>query len=102
MKVTIDVDLTPEEARTLLGLPDLKPMQARFLEQMEKQMAQNMSYMDPETFMKVMVPASAQGLERFQSLLFGMANKAMGEGGRRAPEPKDGPAGEDDGKSDEA
>ena len=27
MKVTVDIDCTPEEARTFFGLPDVKPMQ---------------------------------------------------------------------------
>ena len=26
MKITVDVDCTPEEARAFLGLPDVKPM----------------------------------------------------------------------------
>ncbi|WP_420846806.1 DUF6489 family protein [Microvirga tunisiensis] len=27
MKITMDVECTPEEARAFLGLPDVKPMQ---------------------------------------------------------------------------
>ena len=83
MKVSIDLDLTPEEARRLLGLPDIQPMQERLMAQMEKQMMQNMSYLDPETMMKVLVPAGAQGLEKFQEMLWGMARSAMNEGGTR-------------------
>jgi hypothetical protein len=35
MKVEIEIDLTPEEARTLLGLPDLKPLQDAYLGRMQ-------------------------------------------------------------------
>ena len=28
MKVTIEIDCTPDEARVFMGLPDVKPMQA--------------------------------------------------------------------------
>ncbi|KAB7738503.1 hypothetical protein F2P47_17015 [Parvibaculum sedimenti] len=80
MKVTIDVDLSPEEARRLMGLPDLEPMQQRLLAQLEKQMAQNMSYMDPETLVKTIMPVGAQGLEQFQNLLWSMARTATGNG----------------------
>ncbi len=34
MKVEIEIDLTPEEARTLLGLPDLKPLHDVYLNRM--------------------------------------------------------------------
>ena len=80
MKVTIDVDLSPEEARRLMGLPDLEPMQQRLLAQLEKQMAQNMSYMDPETLVKTIMPVGAQGLEQFQNLLWSVARTATGTG----------------------
>lgn len=80
MKVTIDVDLSPEEARRLMGLPDLEPMQQRLLAQLEKQMAQNLSYMDPETLVKTIMPVGAQGLEQFQNLLWSMARTATGNG----------------------
>ena len=78
MKVTVDVDLTPEEARRLMGLPDLEPMQQRLLEQLEKQIASNLSYMDPEMLVKSVLPMGAQGLEQFQNLLWGLAKTATG------------------------
>ncbi len=84
MKVTIDVDLTPEEARRLMGLPDLEPMQQRLLAQIEKQMASNLAYMDPEMIVKAILPVGAQGLEQFQNLLWGMARTATGGGGKKS------------------
>jgi hypothetical protein len=80
MKVTIDVDLSPEEARRLLGLPDLEAMQQRLLGQLEKQLSSNLSYMDPETLVKAVLPVGAQGLEQFQNLLWGLARSAASGG----------------------
>jgi hypothetical protein len=34
MKVTIDIDLTPEEARRALGLPDLTPLHDRYVQRL--------------------------------------------------------------------
>jgi hypothetical protein len=34
MKVTIEVDCTPEEARRMMGLPDLTPLHDHFLTRM--------------------------------------------------------------------
>ncbi|MDR3500654.1 MAG: DUF6489 family protein [Parvibaculum sp.] len=87
MKVTIDVDLTPEEARRLMGLPDLEAMQQRLLAQLEKQMASNLAYMDPEMLVKTILPVGAQGLEQFQNLLWGLARTATGGAKKAAKKP---------------
>lgn len=34
MKVTVDFDCTPEEARRFMGLPDLTPVHAAYIEKM--------------------------------------------------------------------
>ena len=39
-----------------------------------------MSYMDPEAMIRAVLPAGAQGLEKFQDLMWGMARSAMGGG----------------------
>ena len=36
MKVTVNIDCTPEEARAFMGLPDVQPMQKAMLAEMEK------------------------------------------------------------------
>ena len=38
MKVHIEVDMTPEEARTMMGLPDVAPLQQRMMEEMQARM----------------------------------------------------------------
>lgn len=40
MKVTIEVDCTPEEARRAIGLPDLSPLHDRFVAQLRESMDQ--------------------------------------------------------------
>lgn len=52
MKITIDVDCTPEEARAFLGLPDVGPMQARMMEEFETRLRAAMTAMDPQELMK--------------------------------------------------
>ena len=36
MKVTIEIDCTPVEARQFMGLPDVQPMQAAVMAEIEK------------------------------------------------------------------
>jgi hypothetical protein len=66
MKITIDIDCTPQEARTFLGLPDVEPMQRALLADAEARMRAALSAMDPETMMKVWLPAGMQGWEQIQ------------------------------------
>lgn len=40
MKVTIEVDCTPEEARRAVGLPDLSPLHEQFVAQLQERMGQ--------------------------------------------------------------
>jgi uncharacterized protein DUF6489 len=47
MKVTVNIDCTPEEARAFLGLPDVRPMQERLMRELEERLAANIRAMDP-------------------------------------------------------
>ena len=38
MKVTIEIDCTPVEARQFFGLPNVEPMQAAVMQELEKRM----------------------------------------------------------------
>ncbi len=68
MKFTVNVDCTPEEARSFLGLPDFAPMQEAVLGQMQEQMTKNMSAMDPEGMMKLWMPNAMGGMQAFSDL----------------------------------
>lgn len=70
MKITVDVDCTPEEARTFLGLPDVKPMQEALMKQIQDQMAANLHAVDPETMLKVWLPAGVAGMEQLQKMFW--------------------------------
>ena len=52
MKITVDVDLTPEEARRFLGLPDLEPMQQAILKDVQERLQKNIARVDPDALMK--------------------------------------------------
>ena len=42
MKITIDIDCTPAEAREFVGLPDLRPLQAAWLAEIENRLIADM------------------------------------------------------------
>jgi hypothetical protein len=85
MKITIDIDCTPQEARAFLGLPHIEPMQDALVAQMQERLSGYLAALDPEQLMKLWLPGGMQGLaqiqERFWSqLMGGMASGAGSEG----------------------
>jgi hypothetical protein len=84
MKITIDIDCTPQEARTFLGLPHIEPMQDALIAQMQERLSGYLGALEPEQLMKLWLPGGMQGLaeiqERFwRQLMGGMGGGAAGE-----------------------
>ncbi len=83
MKINIEVDCTPEEARAFLGLPDVAPMQAVLIDELGKRMRAGLEAMDPEALMKTWMPLGLGGLEQAQKMFWSQMGKTAGgaEGG---------------------
>ncbi len=79
MKITIDVDCTPEEARAFLGLPDVAPMQRALMKEIGERMSAGLDAMDPETLMKTWMPLGVQGLEQAQKMFWSQMGQAAGD-----------------------
>ncbi len=47
MKVTVDIDCTPAEARAFLGLPDVTPLNDAMVAEMQERMKANVAAMQP-------------------------------------------------------
>ena len=56
MKITINIDCSPEEARRYMGLPDVAPMQEAMLKEMQERMMANVNSMQPSEMMKTWLP----------------------------------------------
>jgi hypothetical protein len=77
MKFHIDVECTPEEARLVLGLPDVRPIQEMMMKEMEDRMRKGLSAMDPEQLMKLWMPSSLEGWEQMQKLFWNQFGGAL-------------------------
>lgn len=78
MKMTIEVDCSPEEARRFLGLPDVTELNEALVAELRTKMTENLATMTPEEMMKTWLPAGMQGLEQMQKAFWaGLA----GQGG---------------------
>lgn len=89
MKINIDIDMSPEEARKIMGLPDIEPMQKEILAKMQEKMLTSLDEMsDPELLMKRFLPLGIQSMEQFQKFFTSLANAATGTNGNSAKDKK--------------
>lgn len=74
MKMTIEVDCTPQEARAFLGLPDVTSLNEKLVEEMQKRMTSNIAMLSPEELMKNWAAFGAGAQEQFRQLMTAAAN----------------------------
>jgi hypothetical protein len=80
MKISFDVDCTPGELRAFFGLPDVAPMQAELLKEVEARLRAGLNALDPETMLKTWLPARLKGFEQMQEMFF---NQMGGRAGKK-------------------
>lgn len=77
MKVTVNVECSPEEARAFMGLPDVRPMQEALMKELEERLRSNIQAMNPETMISTWLPASMQGAEQLQKMFWSQVQQTM-------------------------
>jgi len=65
MKITFDIDCTPQEARAFLGLPDLSPLHNLYLDKM-KGFIEDAGSADFEKMTKAWLPGMTGNLESWR------------------------------------
>ncbi len=69
MKMNVEVDCTPAEARAFLGLPDVTPLNEAMVAEMQKRMQANVGAMQPEELMKTWTSFGLQAQDQFRRLM---------------------------------
>jgi hypothetical protein len=72
MKISVDVDCTPEEARRFLGLPDLGPVHQAYVERMTRFAGEGLTADSMAEMMKAWGPMNEAGMAMWRSMLEGM------------------------------
>jgi Family of unknown function (DUF6489) len=78
MKITVNIDCTPEEARAFLGLPDIRPMQEELMREVQERMAASIRTMQPEEMLRLWSPANMKGFDQLQEFFLQIAGKKRG------------------------
>lgn len=69
MKFTVDVECTPVEARSFLGLPDLTPIQDHYVKAVLDTMSGNTNIEQMETLLRNMSPFGDAGMKLFSNMM---------------------------------
>jgi 3-methyladenine DNA glycosylase/8-oxoguanine DNA glycosylase len=75
MKISVDVDCTPEEARRFLGLPDLTPVHDAYVQRMTKAAGEGLTAESAAEMMKAWGPMNEAGMAMWRSMLEGVSGK---------------------------
>jgi hypothetical protein len=87
MKMHIELDMTPEEARAMMGLPDVAPLQKQMMDEIKARMTKAMEAGDMENLMHAWTPLGGrEAFEQFQKFLWDGA-RAMTSGGKTKEKP---------------
>ena len=73
MKVNVEIDCTPIEARQFFGLPDVAPMQTAVMERLQQQVMANIEKVSPEALLQSWFTFDPKLAERFQDMFVAMA-----------------------------
>ena len=76
MKVSLDVECTPQEARAFLGLPDVAPLNEQLVLEMKKRVESNMALVSPDELMRSWATFGGQATEQFRKLMTAATSSA--------------------------
>jgi hypothetical protein len=69
MKFTVDVDCTPEEARSFLGLPDMTPIHDVYIQAVTDAMSGQTNLEQMERMFRSLSPLGDAGMKMFSNMM---------------------------------
>jgi hypothetical protein len=66
MKITFDIDATPQELRTFFGLPDVETLQKEMMDQIRKKTMEGVEGFDILSLMKPLLPEQMMSVSSLQ------------------------------------
>ena len=87
MKVHVEVECSPEEARRFMGLPDVEKANAAYIDTVAKAMKGVSNPDQLQEFAKQLAPMGQVGMKLFQSFM--ESGNAFADGAKGKPKKKD-------------
>jgi len=76
MNVTVNLDCTPEEARRLMGLPDMSPLHEIYLDKMKRSIEDGITPDMIEGMMRAWAPMGEAGMNIWRQVFDQMSGSA--------------------------
>jgi hypothetical protein len=76
LKLTINVECSPEEARRFMGFPDVSPLNDMIVGEMSRRVQENMALLSPDTMIRSWMAAGGQAQDAFMKLMTSAATGA--------------------------
>lgn len=84
MKIHVEIDCTPEEARSFMGLPDVGKANAVYVDLMSKAMQASGDTDKLQDYARQLAPMGQAGFKLFQSFMEGAAAASRRDQGKDA------------------
>ena len=81
MKIRVNIDCTPEEARAFLGMPDVRPLNEAMVRSLEDRMGTALDRLDPEALMRLWMPGGVEAAEAMQKMFWSRVGGGTGRKG---------------------
>ena len=70
MKISVDVECTPEEARAFLGLPDVGSLHEEVVAEVRKRLKEGLAGVEAEAILKNWLSGSARAFELWEKVVW--------------------------------
>jgi hypothetical protein len=87
MKISVDVEMTPEEMRKLFGLPDVEAFQRQLMDDIRERMVAGAEGYDPIKLFQPYVTGTMASWDMFQKMLTNAASVSSGGAGSGSDSP---------------
>lgn len=77
MDVSVNIDLTPVEARQLMGLPDVEPLQKAVLAKLEQKMMEQAEKFSAGPLLNSWIAGSSKGFDVFRDMAQGVFSQGV-------------------------
>lgn len=85
MNFKIDLDITPEEIRRLMGLPDVQAFQEELFARIRAQMEAGAEGYDPQSLLRPFMNQAAASMDMFQKMFGGLLSATAKKGDEGQP-----------------
>jgi hypothetical protein len=82
LKITMNIDITPEEMRRLVGLPDVQAFNEQLMDKIREKMEAGVEGYDPMSLFQPYMKGTMAGLDLFQRMMASAMTGGRGDDAR--------------------